>query len=208
MFAWFDACWLACVCPFASKSITYLGLSIFSFSQTHINKILNIYSRIKWTEKGKTNELTHIHIRARIFTNEWTHPRTNARTQLHTEPISRLLPTKWDLYSPWLYTTYTSGVFRLCRKREEKKMRAKKNTATAKCSVSIINSDGSKGISFVFKCFNLLFATFEVGTTFSYCELNFKITKVYNGNGFLSYYYYFVFFLSLSLVFLSTKSPI
>lgn len=140
-----------------------------------------------------------------------TNGRTHARTHAHNYTRSQLVGycQRNETYIHHDYTPLTHLESSDCAESERKrKWERKKNTATAKCSVSIINSDGSKGISFVFKCFNLLFATFEVGTTFSYCELNFKITKVYNGNGFLSYYYYyFVFFLSLSLVFLSTKSP-
>lgn len=82
-------------------------------------------------------------------------------------------------------------------------MRAKKKAA-AKCSVSIINSDGSKGISFVFKCFNLLFAILsESAQLFRIVNSISKITKsTYNGNGFLSYYFefFFLFFSTCSFI--------
>lgn len=151
-------------------------------------------------------QIREIHVGARI--RERTHAHNYTRSQLVGHCQRNESDTHHD-YTPLTHLE-SSDCVTVCvcerRKRvneiesEKTATTATAKVTTAKCSVSIINSDDSKGISFVFKCFNLLlFATFEVGTTFPYCELNFQNNKsLHNGNGFLSYYFeFFAFFLLL-----------
>lgn len=98
-----------------------------------------------------------IHTRARIH--ELPHARTHAHNYTRSQLVGHCQRNETYTHHDYTPLTHLESSDCVCAwKASEWKWERKKTATTAKCSVSIINSDDSKGISFVFKCFNLLFA--------------------------------------------------